>query len=1216
MKAICSFAACSIIASCLCFSSFAAVYKYNPATGNSAKEKTSWRSSCGTPGNTFPAATDTIQFDGSCSNANCVFDTTFNVAKINVKSNYTGSISTSGSITLTFGIGVFDGGTFNAGSVPITFEVSIKIDGCSFTSSASSLNSYGDFTFKSGGFAHNNGTVIFHRYTETTTTIGGTSNGSSTLTLYKAEFAASSQNSIFRIRNITLEVVNEMKLTGDYHLLLNTNSSSVIEVQGNIISSNTATVGGGDCLIIINGTDSQTLSDTHGTTGTGKLCNMKIDKSSGTLSLAGNIAIGGSTTWEYVDGTVNEGSAKLICDYNNTIINNSGGEMKFAKLDMVGDGGTHTIDGRILVTDTFSTSNTGDCDINGDTLELQGNVVWDNTSSGSNGNVFFKFSGGADQIVSGQSTIQFDKVKLIKSDGNITLSTPVSITTDIEFVTGKLMSDTINLVTIKHGATATGASENSFIAGAVKKIGSSSFVFPVGKDTIYNPISITAASSATDAFRAEYFNYTQPHGFDRDSLTYLSGCEYWNIKRTAGSSNVKIELNWNASSCNIYVLSTLRIARWDGVNWNNTGPVTTTGTITAGTIQTGANQSLFGDFVIAKRSPAVIANAGSNATINLGSTASLGGAPTASGGISPFTYQWIPDYALSNSAAANPVAKPFSTYTYYLKVTDAEGSTDLDTATITVNSFDLKSAMRFPLLTNDTLLVSSDVSVIGAVGVKNFLGGTVLATDSILINTSNSNLAVRHLDTAIQKIDGFSASTLSATLNGLTVTEGVYRVSTNATLNGTITFEGNSSSYFVIDIDGNLSVSDNSVIELDGIQWNQVFIRAGNVTITGDAELNGFLLLSGSFHGNISGGNCWLMANGTINGEFNLLPNLINMTFDDTHHRSIDNYFGLNASNVTQQFGLGSEEWIENINGKRLPELHTRVLRFPGGSDANWWRWQTGWFRGYNNPAYNDDEAMPGIKYGDNLPMPEYCLDGLPWDLNSKKWQPNGLLDFKEMLTKGSCFPMFDLNMLSSDAGTEIGALFYAHCNNIPVKYIELGNEFALEGEEAFDLYPTSYEYFEKMHHYSSYIKEFFPDVKIAAVSTTSKGLEPDRRNTWNDGLQTFLTALGTQPEFNALTFHVYPSLFIDKANFQDCNLELYMSNTTLMGQILSTPYKTFDDLENNEFQILDQSTYNFEGWITEYNQEDDQYNFHGRWAHGLFTTLMTLRALENSLIT
>lgn len=207
----------------------------------------------------------------------------------------------------------------------------------------------------------------------------------------------------------------------------------------------------------------------HGTTGTGKLCNMKIDKSSGTLSLAGNIAIGGSTTWEYVDGTVNEGSARLICDYNNTLINNSGGEMKFAKLDMVGDGGTHTIDGKILVTDTFSTSNTGDCDINGDTLELQGNVVWDNTSSGSNGNVFFKFSGGADQIVSGQSTIQFDKIKLIKSDGNITLSTPVSITTDIEFVTGNLISDTINLVTIKHGATATGASENSFVSGAVKK---------------------------------------------------------------------------------------------------------------------------------------------------------------------------------------------------------------------------------------------------------------------------------------------------------------------------------------------------------------------------------------------------------------------------------------------------------------------------------------------------------------------------------------------------------------------------------------------------------------------------------------------------------------------------------------------------------------------------------------------------------------------------
>ncbi len=1228
MKAISSFLACIAILTCFTITSVAAVYKFNPASGTSAKNKVNWRSSCATPGSTFPGVSDTIQFDGSCSNANCVFDTTFNVAKINVKSNYSGTISVSGSITLTFGIGIFDGGTFNGGSVPLTFNVSLKIDGCSFSSTDGTLNSYGDFTFKSGSFSHNSGTVIFHRYTETTTTIGGTSNGSSTLTLFNAEFAASSQNSIFRIRNITLEVVNEMKLTGNYHLLLNTNSSSVIEVQGNIISSNTATVGGGDCLIIINGTGSQSLSDTHGTTGTGKLCNMKIDKSSGTLSLAGNIAIGGSTTWEYVDGTVNEGSARLICDYNNTLINNSGGEMKFAKLDMVGDGGTHTIDGKILVTDTFSTSNTGDCDINGDTLELQGNVVWDNTSSGSNGNVFFKFSGGADQIVSGQSTIQFDKIKLIKSDGNITLSTPVSITTDIEFVTGNLISDTINLVTIKHGATATGASENSFVSGAVKKIGSSSFVFPVGKDTVFNPIAITtSASSSTDAFRAEYFNDTQPHGFALDSLTYLSRCEYWNLKRLTGSSNVKVSLNWNAQSCDIHTLSTLRIGRWDGSKWNNTGTVTTTGNTTAGTIETNSNQSSFGDFIIAKMSPAVIADAGTDIGINLGNTATLGGAPTASGGISPYTYKWTPGYALNSSTVANPVTKPFTSQVYILEVTDLDFSYDLDTIVVNVDGFDLKSAERFPLLTNDSLIVDSPISVVGAVGAKIDTSGHITATDTIFINTSTSDLAIRHLDTAMQKIDALSASALSSPLEGQSLSDGVYRIATNATLDGILILSGTSSTYIVIDINGNLNLDDGSVIQLDGITWNQVFIRCVNLNITGSAVLSGIFLLSGSSIGNVSAGDFQILANGKIKGEFNSIHTIMNelpMEFIEESQRPIENFFGFNVSNITQSFGVGSDEWIEHVNEDKLPALHSRVLRFPGGADANWWRWQSGWIRGYNNPAYKDAVSLSGYKYEDEVPFPDYCLDGIPWDLNKSEPQPNTFEDFRETVISGGGFPIFDINMLSSDAGTEIGGLFHADCVDLPVKYVELGNEFALSGgEEATKLYPTATDYFVKANDYSRQIKSFFPDVKIAAVSTTRKG-DDERRNNWNSDLQEYLNDLSGPPEFDALTFHLYPGILV--SDEFDCDLDDEENDKKkLADQIFSSPFTYFNSLEttplgkSEELAILnqmDENGYNLEGWITEYNQEEDQHNFHGRWAHGLFTATMALRALQNPFIT
>ena len=80
MKAISSFLACIAILTCFTITSVAAVYKFNPASGTSAKNKVNWRSSCATPGSTFPGVSDTIQFDGSCSNANCVFDTTFYVA--------------------------------------------------------------------------------------------------------------------------------------------------------------------------------------------------------------------------------------------------------------------------------------------------------------------------------------------------------------------------------------------------------------------------------------------------------------------------------------------------------------------------------------------------------------------------------------------------------------------------------------------------------------------------------------------------------------------------------------------------------------------------------------------------------------------------------------------------------------------------------------------------------------------------------------------------------------------------------------------------------------------------------------------------------------------------------------------------------------------------------------------------------------------------------
>lgn len=172
-------------------------YTWNPAAGSSAKLVANLRTACGTPGTVFPTSADTLVFDGSCSNANCVLDTTLNMAKINVKSNYSGSITISGSITLTFAEGIFLGGTFNGGSIPITFTESLRINGTAFTATSQVLSIGGDFTYKGSSFTHNNGTVVFKKGSATTTVFSGTSNAITSLTLYKAEFAATAANTQF-----------------------------------------------------------------------------------------------------------------------------------------------------------------------------------------------------------------------------------------------------------------------------------------------------------------------------------------------------------------------------------------------------------------------------------------------------------------------------------------------------------------------------------------------------------------------------------------------------------------------------------------------------------------------------------------------------------------------------------------------------------------------------------------------------------------------------------------------------------------------------------------------------------------------------------------------------------------------------------------------------------------------------------------------------------
>jgi|GEM_PF-3696291 len=100
--------------------------------------------------------------------------------------------------------------------------------------------------------------------------------------------------------------------------------------------------------------------------------------------------------------------------------------------------------------------------------------------------------------------------------------------------------------------------------------------------------------------------------------------------------------------------------------------------------------------VASNQPPLLNASAGSDLTIT-GSGLVLGDTPAAFGGLTPYTYQWLPETDLSDASTPNPVYSGDQPQSYSLVVTDNRGCTARDTINIVITGF--------PDIQNDDLLL-------------------------------------------------------------------------------------------------------------------------------------------------------------------------------------------------------------------------------------------------------------------------------------------------------------------------------------------------------------------------------------------------------------------------------------------------------------------------------------------------------------------------------
>lgn len=367
--------------------------------------------------------------------------------------------------------------------------------------------------------------------------------------------------------------------------------------EGNpvIIASGHTITANGDSRVarstVLNGTAILDFDDyvnqTPGTvSGTGTI-RVKTTPGGSLLIPTGNYASFSSAaggTFEFY-GTTNATLNASAFTFNNLIF--SGASTKTLA------SGSYVVNGNLTISAGTLNNTT-----NNSALSIKGN--WTNNSSATgfvpgSGAGSVTFNGTSAQSISGSFSSNFNNLIINNTSATgLTLNMPIFVSKALTLTDGHLYTTSTNLLTVNHTATATSGSATSFVAGPMKKVGTSSFVFPIGtSDGVkWARLGMTAVSGydVTTEFTASYtytgaLNNTLPEM--NGGMDHVSYVEVWDLARTLDPSNnasARVALYYeDAAGSGILSPSDTRVAHYSSVSskWENMGgagssPITST----------------------------------------------------------------------------------------------------------------------------------------------------------------------------------------------------------------------------------------------------------------------------------------------------------------------------------------------------------------------------------------------------------------------------------------------------------------------------------------------------------------------------------------------------------------------------------------------------------------------------------------------------------------
>ena len=189
----------------------------------------------------------------------------------------------------------------------------------------------------------------------------------------------------------------------------------------------------------------------------------------------------------------------------------------------------------------------------------------------------------------------------------------------------------------------------------------------------------------------------------------------------------------------------------------------------------------------------------------------------------------------------------------------------------------------------------------------------------------------------------------------------------------------------------------------------------------------------------------------------------------------------------------------EMSNLPEIASLNIALLRFPGGTLGNYYRWS---FDGYE------------VSDLDKYPVHDTPYRREVFSTYGKGGKKVGFPDYVNWLKRDRIDGLFVLNVCTEpDPGHIVSALNYAKSEGVKVRYCELGNELFYPGVRG-DKFRTVQDYISRVKPLIRRLKAAFPEVKLA-VPISEDG-SWDKGVAWNEGIA------NTDIEIDAYVIHPY----------------------------------------------------------------------------------------------